>query len=185
MGYKQKQKKNKENKKSKKQDVPHFANYLKKRGHFYGDMETWAKRKMTMKFHSSIAGEQDTPHVVKDQPLKNFHYWLVDAETRKLVDPTPPELPPIAGKHPIYIPWGKEEQDEQKVFNFSHLPLDHEGWAEHRIKNKIFEQRRCFQNCVSIYIHYPEKYYLVCGSFGWVIGTNEEGITGVNLDYGC
>lgn len=186
MGYKNKQKQNKKNKKKNKKALAlPFTNYLKKRGGYYfGTMETWQKRGIKMKFHSTIAGEQDTPHFVKDQPLHNFHYWLIDLENRGVIDPTPPEMPPVDGCHPIYIPWSKEEQDKQKAFNMSLLPPDVEEWADNRIKNKIFEQKRCFQNCMSICVHYPKKYLLVCGSMGWMIGENDEGVTGINLDYG-
>ena len=184
MGYKHKQKQNK--KKNKKANALPFTDYLKKRGaYFFGTRETWAERGMKFKFHSSFAGEQEDIHTIRNQPLKNFHYWVVDVETKKMIDPTPPDMPPLAGKHPIYIPWSKEEQDEQKAFNMSLLPPDVKEWAEDRIKNKLFEQRRCFQNCMALCIHYPKKYLLVCGSMGWVIGVDEEGYHGVNLDYGC
>ena len=183
---------NKVNKKKmkKKGANPNIQNYVPNKGKIVYGLQQFAKGKI--KFFSNYTQEGvDTVHTIKDNPLHNYHYWLIDKRTGKLIDPTPPQMDAIPNKTAIYIPWSEEEQQEQKAFNLQvrlqELSMTgttlHE-WIKGRVEGKVFEKKRCFQNCFSIHNYYKDKYELVCGSMGWIMGENEDGVIGVNMDYG-
>jgi hypothetical protein len=188
MGYKQNIRKANAKKAKKNKKVKEvFQNYLPQHPPICYGMPKGRK----MLFNNNETGEQDQVHTNKDNPLQNYHYWLIEKSTGKKIDPTPPQMPAIPGKQAIYIPWSKEEQEEQKNFNINvrkqevaMLGVTFKDWIESRIKGKIFEKKRCFHNCISLYTYYPDKYELVCGSMGWIMGQTKDGVIGVNMDYG-
>ncbi len=180
---------NKVNKK-KKQQNPNIQNYVPNKGKIVYGLQQFTKGKI--KFFSNYTEQGvDTVHTIKDNPLHNYHYWLIDKRTGKVIDPTPPQMDAIPNKTPIYIPWSEQEQKEQKAFNLqvrlnelSEMGVTLQDWIKDRVEKKVFEKKRCFQNCFAIHSHYKGKYELVCGSMGWIMGENEDGVIGINMDYG-
>lgn len=164
-------------------------NYVPNNGRVAYGLQQFSKRKI--KFCNCKTGEQDTIHTDKENKKHNFHYWLIDKKTGKLFDPTPPQMEPIKDATPLYIPWSAEEQKEQMKYNLSlrlrevmMMGITLQEWIKMLVENNSFEMKRCFQNCYAIHNYYKDKYELVCGSMGWIIGENDEGVIGVNMDYG-
>ena len=167
---------------------PH--NYVPNKGKIVYGLQQFAKGKI--KFFSNYTKEGvDTVHTLKDNQLHNYHYWLIEKKTGKLIDPTPPQMDPIKGATPIYIPWSEEEQKEQMAFNLRVrlnelciMGITLQEWIKGRIEGNVFEKKRCFQNCFTLNNYYRGEYKLVCGSMGWIMGENDDGVIGVNMDYG-
>ncbi len=171
--------------------MPNIQNYVPNKGKIVYGLQQFSKGKI--KFFSTFAPKEgvNTVHTIKDNQLHNYHYWLIDKRTGKIVDPTPPQMDAIPNKTPIYIPWSQEEQKEQKAFNLrvrlkelSMMGVTLQEWIKNIVESKDFKKKRCFQNCFAIHNHYKGKYELVCGSMGWIMGKNEDGVVGVNMDYG-
>lgn len=172
-----------------KQQNKNIKNYVPNKGNIVYGLEQFGKRKID--FLNSKSGVQKTIHTEKNDKLHNFHYWLIEKKTGKLIDPTPPQIDGIPNATPIYIPWSQEEQEEQKKFNLrirlrevSMMNITLQDWIKNLVENKLFEKKRCFQNCFSIHNYYKNKYELVCGSMGWIVGQDEDGVIGVDMDYG-
>jgi hypothetical protein len=169
-----------------------IKNHVPNRGKIVYGLQQFSNR--TVKFFNCFSGKEglDSVHTSKDNPLQNYHFWLIDKKTGKLIDPTPPQMDAIPDATPIYIPWSEEEQKEQKTFlltvrmrEVSMLGMTLHEWINKTVEDKDFRQIRCFQNCFAIHNYYKGKYELVCGSMGWIVGENTRtGNIDINMDWG-
>tara|TARA_R110000824_G_scaffold12640_1_gene55461 strand:- start:71 stop:604 length:534 start_codon:yes stop_codon:yes gene_type:complete len=131
-------------------------------------------------------GLQNKVHTIRNLKNGNYHFWCVN-EKGDIVDITPPELPPLNDK-PIYIPWTKEEQEEQtkyckEILFETEFPEDELEETSHQINdNAMWEMKKCFRNSFVYSICNP-NYKLVCGSFGHIV-EEELDFKVVSLDYG-
>ena len=59
-----------------------------------------------------------------DVSVGNYHFWCVDRTTNKIVDNTPPTVPPDERRikeEPLFIPWCEEWQKEQRDYCINNL----------------------------------------------------------------
>jgi hypothetical protein len=135
-----------------------------------------------------------------DVSCGNYHFWCVDRTTNKIIDKTPPCLPPDPRRirdDPVYIPWCEEWQREQREYCENDLyttsidittglPLtkeDIEDWLVCMVEYNDYKERKCFRNSFALWKSDPKRYSLVCGSFGWVLGETPHNLI-IGLDYG-
>ena len=138
------------------------------------------------KYISQDAGIQDTIHTIKDVTYGNYHFWCVDKTNGEIIDITPPQAPP-QNNNPQYFKWSKREQDNQKLYCiYAHnqefdYKLNEELDRIH--KEKDYKKGRCFINTYSVYHSDPDRYEIVCGSFGYIIKDTPQ-VRIIDLDYG-
>jgi len=130
----------------------------------------------------------------------NYHFWCVDRETNKIIDNTPPIVPPDERRikeDPIYIPWSQEWQKEQRDYCENNLYTtstrgfggrlmtreEVDNWMTEIVEDEEWRQLKCFTNSYALWKSNPEKYNLVCGSFGWLIDETKYNLI-IGLDYG-
>jgi hypothetical protein len=134
-----------------------------------------------------------------DVSVGNYHFWCVDRTTNKIVDNTPPTVPPDERRikeEPVYIPWCEKWQKEQRDYCINNLynnVWDDDGfllsikeiddWLVEIVEEEYYEEVKCFRNSYALWKSNPEKYNLVCGSFGWVIDETKNNLL-IGLDYG-
>jgi len=152
----------------------------------------------------SIACEKDrkpknSVRTIKDLD-RNYHFWCVDRTTGKIIDNTPPQLPPDERRikeDPIYIPWCEEWQKEQRDYCENSLYTEStkgyggrlmtreevDDWMIEIVEEEIYRERKCFANSYALWKSDPDRYKLVCGSFGWLIDETRNNLI-IGLDYG-
>ena len=126
-----------------------------------------------------------------DTSVGNYHFWCVERATTTIVDNTPPTLPPDPRRirnAPLYIPWCKDFQDLQKDYCIDNFYRSHEvemveDFLQNVVENEEWEVKKCFRNSFALWKSDPNKYSLVCGSFGWVLDETDKNLV-IGLDYG-
>ena len=134
-----------------------------------------------------------------DVSIGNYHFWCVDRKTNKIVDNTPPTFPPDERRikeEPIYFPWCEEWQKEQREYceNFLYTTSKNwkgrllsteevDDWMTEIVEDEDWRESKCFTNSYALWKSNPEKYKLVCGSFGWLLDETKNNLI-IGLDYG-
>lgn len=151
----------------------------------------------TYKFLSTLCDRDMIPknryRIEDDVSAGNYHFWCVDRTTNKIIDKTPQATDPPDQRirdDPVYIPWCEEWQREQREYCIDNLysackcdGWDCDEWLEYIVETEDWQKRKCFRNSFALWKSDPERYSLVCGSFGWVIGETQNYIL-IGLDYG-
>jgi len=157
----------------------------------------------TYKFWSSLCEKDRKPKNsvrTKKDLDGNYHFWCVDRKTNKIIDNTPPVLPPDERRikeDPIYIPWCEEWQKEQrdycennlyttstKGYGGRHMTREEvDDWMIEIVEEKIWRELKCFTNSYALWKSDPDRYNLVCGSFGWLVDETRDNLI-IGLDYG-
>ena len=58
-----------------------------------------------------------------------------------------------------------------------------DDWLVQIVKDEEYEEMKCFRNSYALWKSNPEKYKLVCGSFGWLLDETKNNLI-IGLDYG-
>ena len=137
---------------------------------------------------SAYTGEQSTYHTIKDVTFGgNYHYWVIDKPTGKIVDITPLQEPLPDNTEPIYIPWTHWEQQAQIRYNIfdvnRYYNYETDKELKRRFEQQDYKKGDCFLNSWALVESDPDRYQLVCGSFGFKLDETPDSIV-YNLDYG-
>lgn len=151
----------------------------------------------------SIASGEGRPPLDSLRTIKdldgNYHFWCVDRETGKIIDNTPPTMPPDERRikeDPLFIPWCEEWQKEQREYCVNNLyttSTNYRGcllskeelddWMIDIVEEEEYRELKCFTNSYALWKSNPKRYHLVCGSLGWLIEDKRD-YQVIGLDYG-